>query len=103
LSAAEWRILVITAVGGLISLVAAAGIIGGAIALARSQESIGLGTLGLTTGALLIASVSALVGASQTPTNDRRNLWVRRSAIATASFGVAFVLLVWVGVAAGIN
>jgi hypothetical protein len=35
LSAAEWRLLVITAVGGFVSIVAGAGVIGGAIALAR--------------------------------------------------------------------
>ncbi len=61
LSAAEWRLLVITFVGGLGSLIAAACVIGGAIALARYQESFGLGSFGVATAIGLFAGVLVLV------------------------------------------
>ena len=60
-SPAEWRLLAITFAGGLGSLVVAACFIGGAIALARSQEQFGLGNAALVTAATVTASALMLI------------------------------------------
>jgi hypothetical protein len=67
LSLAEWRLLGIPFAGGLGSIVAAACVLGGAIALARHQESIGLGQLGLFTAALLCVLVLVLWASRHAP------------------------------------
>jgi heme/copper-type cytochrome/quinol oxidase subunit 2 len=96
-------LLAITFVGGLLSLVAAAGIIGGAIALARAQEKSGLGIWGMVTAVVVTLFVSALVLFKFSPARDRREKWLKWMTLTWFGFAVAFVLLVWIGVAAGVK
>jgi hypothetical protein len=103
LSAAEWRLLVITFVGGLGSIVAGACVIGGAIALARRDKHFDPGQWGLTTALALVGLVLALVMFRYFPPDDRVDRWLKQGTIAVFGFGVVFALLVWIGVAAGVK
>jgi hypothetical protein len=110
LSAAEWRLLVITFVGGLGSIVAGACVVGGAIAIARR-----LGTEDLAGWAqvTVLAAFLGIVGVTlareirrRADISDRARLvfsvaiW---ATLAVWSVLTAMVLMVWIGVAAGVK
>ena len=104
LSPADWRLLIITFAGGLGSLVAAAGIIGGAIALARYQKSTG-GLIGLVmvTAVMLLMFPAVVVYMRRPPPEDGWDIRFRRIVIGVVVFSIVFVLLAWIGLAAGIK
>jgi hypothetical protein len=109
LSAADWRLLVVTFIGGLGSIVAAACVVGGAISLARRVgKAGGLGGWGLVTVWALILTAVALTASIRTARiplfrDDPMITFLRRSINVTASLVVALALMVWIGVAAGIK
>ena len=109
LSAAEWRLLVITFVGGLGSIVAGAGIIGGAIAIARTATR-GPGFWFLTIAVGAVGFVFGMVVFRRAVRGVYLPAPVRLFAGAIASifvvaYGVLIVvgLLVLIGRAAGIK
>ena len=99
LSRDEQRVLAITFVGGLASLIVAAGVIGAAIALGRwvEHESLGWFTQFAQVGGLALAILGGLAGRSKrTPLYGRFIGWI------VAAIGV-LGLLVIVGIGAGIH
>jgi uncharacterized membrane protein len=108
LSPAESRLLVITFAGGLASIVAAACVIGGAIAFDRTQRH-NLGNWAVVTAAVLLIAVATPFVTSRNLKRARPGLpglivrfyvWV---AVLSAIILVGFVLLLWVGIAAGVK
>jgi hypothetical protein len=103
LSPAEWRLLVITFAGGLGSIVAAACVIGGAIALARYQEKFGLKEFAVLTGVALLAFPVMLIITRPWSGGSLRERILVIATFAFGGFAVVLALLVWIGVAAGIH
>jgi hypothetical protein len=103
LSLDEKRILLVTFLGGVASIVVGAALIGVAIALARSQLRMPRNLIGMA-----IALPCAIFGVWYVgrPYSRRvligRNPWMR--AVAVAFFALASVfILFWVGIAAGVK
>jgi hypothetical protein len=103
LSAAEWRQLVITFAGGLGSIVAAACVIGVAIAADKGLTSSDLRVLELYTAAVLGGLVLVWWSFKNYSPDDRVSVWLRRFSIAVVSVGLVLALLVWIGLAAGVK
>jgi hypothetical protein len=59
--------------------------------------------LGLLTALSLVALVSALMVFRQFPSDDLVDISFKGSLLAAAGVDVVFVLLVWIGMAAGIS
>lgn len=110
LSAAEWRLLVITFVGGLGPIIAAACVIGGAIVIARQVRSGGLriwgldAVIGIVVGVVLLLSTRYIRQAFKHSDRARRVVRVVVWIIFTV-YIVAYglTLLIWIGVAAGVK
>ena len=94
----EWRTLIITFAGGFGSIVAAACVIGLAIALARWENKSGLGYVAAGTAVGIGTFLVVLVAA--------RRGWIDLSKTLVIAIGVVMIglwLLVWIGVAAGVH
>ena len=104
----EQRILIITFVGGVGSLLVSACIIGGAIAIARLERDAGLWRWAIVTAVYLL---TAVVWQRRLRRFQRRypghlaSQVGRRERIVIAAFsvGAALTLLVWIGLAAGVH
>jgi len=110
LSHDEQRILIVTFVGGLGSIIVAACIIGGAIAFARTQRAAGLNWWIGFTGFWLVMGVVWLVVVRELRRPDNTSGRVDAGFRAAARVGLAvwcavaaITLMVWIGVAAGIH
>jgi hypothetical protein len=105
----EQRTLIITFVGGLGSIVAAACFIGGAIALARYESFYSLGAWAALTGYWVLVFVAlVLIRRLRRVRARRRGRSVSVSvmewfALLCGGFGVVLALTVWIGLAAGIK
>jgi hypothetical protein len=99
-STEEWRLLIITFVGGLASIIVGAGALGLAVVLARKEHPgndvqtwIGFVAAPLTTVCGIVILV--LLGALKS--------WWWRALIAFGTLTVIIITLTWIGVAAGIK
>lgn len=111
LSPDEQRLLLITFVGGLASIVAGVVAVGIAIAVARRTESLHSRLNLAITSAVVIAS--AVVGqiarlrAKRAPTRSRRwdlaLSWTSTALLWTLIGALTLFVLIWVGVAAGVK
>jgi hypothetical protein len=105
LTSEEWRLLVITFVGGLGSIVVGAGALGVAVALARFFGPGPRWALLVTT----VLSVGATVASVQTLIRQQgpygRPSGVRKAAVllGLSAFGSTLFLLTWIGLAAGVH
>ena len=103
----EQRVLLITFVGGVASIVTAACVIGGAIAadraLARVQHGhINWVTEATDTGILLVIGVGTLFLTRRRHRTKGMN-WIPAYAAVIYGLLLAFSLLIWIGLAAGIH
>jgi hypothetical protein len=98
----EQRTLIITFVGGLGSIVAAACIIGGAIAVARHAKN-DLGYWGQTTGITLLFAAGLVWAVRHVPAPGAVSKVFKWLSILIVAYFVVSALLVWIGVAAGIH
>lgn len=95
----EQRILAITFIGGLASILVGAGIIGGALALGRLERK-----NGYSPGGLLLITVFWLAAALwRVRAARRRPTVINRTLALAASLFLCFSLLVLLGIAAGVK
>lgn len=111
----EQRILIITFVGSLASIVTGAVIIGGAIALVHSEKGLSLSSLVSTTGLAVLLTAMSAVMVLVVRKGKFVKLWKSDSPIRTvlgtiylgmlvlSALGLIFTILTWIGVAAGIH
>ena len=104
LSPAEWRLLAITFVGGLGSLLAAAVILGAALALARNEHG-HLGNFALGSAIVIGLSLFSLtvVRRGWTSSSFLVERVIKPILLAAYCLMIAVLLLIWIGVAAGVK
>jgi len=107
LSRDEQRVLIITFVGGLASIVAGVCIVGGAIALARwlRTQHLPLGFLILFTAIYIFSVTTGSTGLRESLRRGSSKRWPRHRFILWLCLlvGLSMMLLVWIGLAAGIH
>ena len=101
LSRDEQRVLIVTFVGGLASIIASACVIGGAIALARALQK-GHFPLTPTYGTAAFILIGVLIITGLRSSSELLNFFAKLF-LPLWGFPFALLLLAWIGIAAGIH